>query len=84
MRGFRGNGLAVTQKATLKSDIGVLKATGFVLGPLSNFAEIELPASVVASLLPQRNKVRAVEISLNDLNFLKSNNFLQKNKLPDM
>jgi hypothetical protein len=46
VRGFRGDGLAVIQKATLKSDIGVLKAkaTEFVLGPLSNFAEIEVPA----------------------------------------
>jgi hypothetical protein len=84
VRGFRGDGLAVIQKATFKSDIGVLKATGFVLGPQSNFAEIEVPASVLASLLPQRNKVRAVEISLNDLDFLKSKDFLQKNKLSDM
>jgi hypothetical protein len=53
VRGFRGDGLAVIQKATLKSEIGVLKATVFVLGPLSNFAEIEVPAStgeVLASL----------------------------------
>jgi hypothetical protein len=84
VRGFLGDGLAVIQKATLKSDIGVLKATGFVLGPQSNFAEIDVPASDFASLLPQRNKARAVEISLNDLNFLESENFLQKNKLSDM
>jgi hypothetical protein len=50
VRGFRGDELAVIQNATLKSDIGVLKATGFELGPLSNFAEIEVPASVLASL----------------------------------
>jgi hypothetical protein len=50
VRGFRGDGLAVIQKATLKSDIGVLKAMGFVLGLLSNFAEIEIPASVLARL----------------------------------
>jgi hypothetical protein len=50
VRGFRGDGLAIIQKATLKSDIGVLKATGFVLGPLSNFTEIEVPLSVSASL----------------------------------
>jgi hypothetical protein len=79
VRGFRGDGLAVIQKVTLKSDGGVLKATGFVLRPQSNFAEKEVPVSVLANLLPQRNKVRAVEISLNDL-FLKSKNFLQKNK----
>jgi hypothetical protein len=82
--GFRGDGLAVIQKATFKSDIGVLKATAFVLGPRSNFAEIEVPASVLASLLPQSNKVRALESSLNDLDFLKIENFLQKNKLSDM
>jgi hypothetical protein len=50
VRGFRGDGLAVIQKATLKSDIEVLIGTGFVLGPQSNFAEIEVPASVLASL----------------------------------
>jgi hypothetical protein len=50
VRGFRGDGLAVVQKRTLNSDIGVLKATGFFLGPLSNFPEIEVPASVLASL----------------------------------
>jgi hypothetical protein len=84
VRGFRGDGLAVIQKATYKSDIGVPKATGFVLGPQSIFAESEILASVLASLLPQRNKVRAVEISFNDLNFLNSKNFLQQNKLSDM
>jgi hypothetical protein len=50
VRGVRGDGLAVIQKATLKSDIEVLKATGSVLGPQSNFAGIEVPASVLASL----------------------------------
>jgi hypothetical protein len=50
VRGFCGDGIAVIQKATLKSDIGFLKATDFVLGPQSISPGIEVPASVLASL----------------------------------
>jgi hypothetical protein len=84
VRGFRGDGLAVIQKATLKSDIGVLEATGFVLGPLSNFAEIEVPASVPAShfsvttsleqMLSPPEKGRQARLSVEQ----------KKNKLSDM
>jgi hypothetical protein len=59
VRDFRGDGLAVIQKATLKSDMGVLKATVFVLGPQSNFPELEVHASILASLFSVTTSLEA-------------------------
>jgi hypothetical protein len=84
VRGFRGDGLAVIQKATLKSDIGVLKATGFVLGPLSNFAEIEVPASILASLFSVTTSLEEMPSPPEKGRQARLSVEQQKNKLSDM